>query len=139
VAEKRFEGSPEKIPEKIPEAAAPVVRQPPPRVTAEAGDQGADRTTDQASKRVADRVPDRNSDPSPDANPDPSTDPARLRQNQERWKLSFSLFLLGFMLLIVTAKGNLPAGETWAFRGVAAVVCVGAFFLARQAQRKPKA
>jgi len=59
-----------------------------------------------------------------------------LRQNQGRWKLSFSMFLLGFMLLIVVAKRDLPTGETWALRLVAALLCVGAFFLARQARRK---
>jgi hypothetical protein len=59
-----------------------------------------------------------------------------LRQNQGRWKLSFSLFLLGFMLLIVVAKRSLPAGETWALRIAAGALCVGAFFLARQARRK---
>jgi hypothetical protein len=62
-----------------------------------------------------------------------------LRRNQGRWKLSFSLFLLGFMLLIVVARKNPPAAEAWALRGTAAALCVGAFFLARQARRNPHA
>jgi hypothetical protein len=151
VAENRFKTSTEKR----PDAAAPMVPQAPPGVTAEPRDQGADQradqradeAADQASAQVAGRAPyratDRNSDPgpgeNPDRRPDPSTDPTRLRQNQGRWKLSFSLFLLGFMLLIVAANKNLPTGETWVFRGVAAVLCVGAFCLARQAQRHSKA
>jgi hypothetical protein len=155
VAENRFKTSTEKRPDAVP----PVVPQAPSGVTAEPGVQGAvqraDEAADQASERVAGRAPyratDRNSDSSPSENPDrspdptpdptldPSTDTTRLRQNQGRWKLSFSLFLLGFMLLIVAANKNLPTGETWVFRGVAAVLCVGAFFLARQAQRHSKA
>lgn len=62
-----------------------------------------------------------------------------LRRNQGRWKLSFSLFLLGFMLLIVVARKNPPAAEAWALRGTAAALCVGAFLLARQARRNPHA
>jgi hypothetical protein len=159
VAENRFKTSTEKR----LGAAAPAVPQAPPGVTAEPRDQGADQRADQradeaagqasaqvagrapyrANDRISDPIPgetpDRRRDPTPDPTLDPSTDPARLRQNQGRWKLSFSLFLLGFMLLIVGANKNLPTGETWVFRGVAAVLCVGAFFLARQAQRHSKA
>jgi hypothetical protein len=71
---------------------------------------------------------------------DPLGERARLlRRNQGRWKLSFSLFLLGFMLLIVVARKNPPAAEAWALRGTAAALCVGAFLLARQAHRNPHA
>jgi hypothetical protein len=80
---------------------------------------------------------------SPGSNRDAARDLQReddlrlLRRNQGRWKLSFSLFLLGFMLLIVVARKNPPAAEAWALRGTAAALCVGAFLLARQAHRKP--
>ena len=76
----------------------------------------------------------------PGTSDDPRDESVRLlRRNQGRWKLSFSLFLWGFMLLIVVARKNPPAAEAWALRGTAAALCVGAFFLARQARRNPHA
>ena len=73
-----------------------------------------------------------------DQNDDRDDELQRVRRAQGPWRLSFSLFLLGFMLLIVAAKRSLPTGETWALRGTAAALCVAAFFVARQAQRKSK-
>jgi hypothetical protein len=97
-------------------------------------DKNSDASPERASRSVGARP-----DQGPSRGPEQDPDLLRLRQNQGRWKLSFSLFLLGFMLLIVVAKRSLPAGETWALRIVAAALCVGAFFLARQARRKPHA
>jgi hypothetical protein len=110
VPEKRLEKSSESLPEPAPRVPVPL--------------------DEEVERRGA-----RNSDAHPDLTPDASLS----RQNQGRWKLSFSLFLLGFMLLIVAARRSLPVGETWALGGVATVLCVGAFLLARQAHRKPHA
>ena len=103
--------------------------QPPASRPGVAHDSGRDLGPDRIADRVRDHAPE-----------DPVDENLRLlRRNQGRWKLSFSLFLLGFMLLIVVARKNPPAVEAWALRGTAAALCVGAFFLARQARRNPHA
>ena len=75
--------------------------QPPASRPSVAPDSGRDLGPDRIADRVRDRAPE-----------DPVDENLRLlRRNQGRWKLSFSLFLLGFMLLIVVARKNPPAAE----------------------------
>ena len=51
------------------------------------------------------------------------------------WGISFVLFLLGFVLLVVLARLNLSRLTTDVLRGVAAGLCVAAFVIARRGQR----
>jgi hypothetical protein len=57
------------------------------------------------------------------------------RREAQAWKLSFVLFVLGFLLLVVVGKLNVSRLTTNMVRGVAAGLCVAAFVIARRAQR----
>ena len=65
-----------------------------------------------------------------------STSPgARAERRNAPWGISFVLFLLGFVLLVVLARLNLSRLTTDVMRGVAAGLCVAAFVIARRGQR----
>jgi hypothetical protein len=57
------------------------------------------------------------------------------RRNAQPWGLSFVLFLLGFVLLVVLGKLNLSRLTANLLRILAAGLCVAAFVIARRAQR----
>jgi hypothetical protein len=61
--------------------------------------------------------------------------PYAARREAQAWKLSFVLFVLGFLLLVVVGKLNVSRLTTNMVRGVAAGLCVAAFLIARRAQR----
>jgi len=58
----------------------------------------------------------------------------RARRNAP-WGISFVLFLLGFVLLVVLARLNLSRLTTDVLRGVAAGLSVAALVIARRGQR----
>lgn len=65
-----------------------------------------------------------------------STSPGAQRKHRNApWGISFVLFLLGFVLLVVLARLNLSRLTTDVLRGVAAGLCVAAFVIARRGQR----
>ena len=57
------------------------------------------------------------------------------RREAQPWRLSFVLFLLGFVLLVVLAKVNLSRLTADLLRVLAAGLCIAAFVIARRAQR----
>src|ERR1700724_756236 len=65
-----------------------------------------------------------------------STSPGAHRAHRNApWGISFVLFLVGFVLLVVLARLNLSRLTTDVMRGVAAGLCVAAFVIARRGQR----
>jgi hypothetical protein len=63
----------------------------------------------------------------PDARPE--------NRHAQPWGLSFILFLLGFVLLVVLAKLKLSRMSADVLRGLAAVLCIAAFVIARRTPR----
>jgi len=57
------------------------------------------------------------------------------RRNAQPWGISFVLFLLGFMLLVLLGKLKISRLTADLLRGLAAGLCVAAFVIARRAQR----
>jgi hypothetical protein len=64
----------------------------------------------------------------------PGAQPDRRREAQ-RWRFSFVLFLLGFVLLVVLGKLEVSRLAADVLRGVAAGLCIATFVIARRAQR----
>ena len=51
---------------------------------------------------------------------------------QQQWALPFTLFIAGFVILIVASKGTIAALPGYLLKGLGAALCVAGFLLVRR-------